>query len=100
MVKTKSSRVDAMNDIIFFPEYAYSIEEIDFDDSSGFLELWDWDWDEVSRFKVVQYNSIGKQTFWLESLKNWDYEKNQKWLNERVEKTIKWLKENHPELML
>ena len=88
-----------MNDIIFFPEYAYSIEEIDFDDLElAFLELWDWD--EVSRFKVVQYNSMGKQTFWLESLKNWDYEKNQKWLNERVEKTIKWLKENHPQLMI
>lgn len=99
MVKTKSFRVNAMNDIIFFPEYAYSIEEIYFDDGEkAFLELWDWD--EVSRFKVVQYNSMGKQTFWLESLKNWDYEKNQKWLNERVEKTIKWLKENHPELML
>ena len=98
MVKKRISRVNAVSDMIFMPEYAYSIEEIDFNYSPAFDQPWDWD--EVSRFKVVQYNSMGKQTFWLESLKNWDYEKNQKWLNERVEKTIKWLKENHPELLL
>lgn len=98
MAKKRTSRVNVVSDIIFFPEYAYSIEEIDFTDPSTFDEHWDWD--KVSRFKVVQYDSMGNHSFWLESLKNWNYEKNQKWLNERVEKVIKWLQENHPELML
>jgi hypothetical protein len=87
-----------MSDIIFLPEYAYSIKEIDFDDQSTFLEQLDWD--GISKIKVTQYDSMGNQSFWLESIKNWNYKKNPEWLNERVKKTFKWLIENYPELMI
>ena len=87
-----------MSDIIYIPEYAYSIKEIDFEDPSTYLERLYWD--GISKIKVTQYDSMGNTCFWLESLKNWDYEKNQKWLNERVKKTLKWLIEYYPELMI
>ena len=87
MVKTKSSGVFNMSDIIFVPEYAYSIKEIDFEDPSTFDEQWGWD--GVSKIKITQYDSMGNNSFLLESIKNWDYEKNPKWLNERIKKTIK-----------
>ena len=87
-----------MSDIIYVPEYAYSIKEIDFTDPSTFVEQLDWD--EISKIKVTQYDSMGSQSFWLESLKNWNYKKNPEWLNERVKKTFKWLIEYYPELMI
>ena len=87
-----------MSDIIFVPEYAYSIKEIDFIDPSNFNEQWTWD--GISKIKVTQYDHTGNHSFWLESLKNWDYVKNPRWLNERAMRTIKWLKENYPELMI
>jgi hypothetical protein len=43
---------------------------------------------------------MGSQSFWLESLKNWNYKKNPEWLNERVKKTVKWLIGYYPELMI
>lgn len=87
-----------MNDIIYVPQYAYSIKEIDFSDLSNFDEQWDWD--GVSKIKVTQYHSMGNNSFWLESLKNWDYAKNPKWLNKKVLMTLKWLKENYPEYLI
>jgi hypothetical protein len=98
MVKRKSSGVINMSDIIYVPEYAYSIKEIDFTDPSTFDEQWGWD--GISKIKVTQYDSMGNNSFWLESIKNWNYKKNPKWLNERVKKTFKWLIEYYPELMI
>lgn len=98
MVATELSGATFMSDIIFVPEYAYSIKEIDFDDFHAFNEQWDWD--GISKIKITQYGPMGNQSFWLESLKNWNYEKNEKWLNDKAKIAIKWIKENHPELML
>ena len=87
-----------MNNIIYVPQYAYSIEEVDFTDPSSFNEQWDWD--GISKIKITQYDSMGSHQFWLESLKNWDYKKNARWINKKALITLKWLKENYPELMI
>ena len=57
-------------------------------------------WDGISKIKVTQYDSMGNQSFWLESLKNWNYKKNARWLNEKAMRALKWLKENYPEYLI
>ena len=78
--------------------YNYLIEEVDFTDISMFDNQWGWD--GISKIKIIQHNAIGSHSFWLESLKNWDYKKNARWVNEKAVMTIKWLEVNHPELLI
>jgi hypothetical protein len=93
----ESSRVINMKIKNNAPDYNYLIEEIHTDLSIFDVPL---GWDGISKIKIIQYNSIGSHEFWLESLKNWDYKKNARWINEKVLMTLKWLKENHPELLI
>lgn len=78
--------------------YNYLIEEFHLTD----LSIFDVPsgWDGISKIKIIQYNSMGSHEFWLESLKNWDYKINARWINEKAMRTLKWLKENCPELLI
>jgi hypothetical protein len=57
-------------------------------------------WDGISKIKIIQYDSIETYVFWLESIKNWNYKKNARWLNEKAMIALKWLKKNYPEYLI
>ena len=77
----------------------YEMIEVDLFDPINYEDIYDG-WDGISTTKIIQSNPMGAQTFWLESIKNWNYKKNPQWLNEKAHLTFLWLKENYPELLI
>ena len=78
--------------------FQYKIKKTNINNEEFFDELFNG-WDGISDIKITEKGEKELNIFWLESLKKWDYSHNFS-RNKSAKRTLKWLKENHPEILI